>query len=83
MKSKLLFVAAAATAVSLMSLSGASAEGGCGPGWHRNPWGHCRPNGPVEVVPPVVVAPPVVVPVAPVCGPGFRWHWHWRRCVAW
>lgn len=19
--------------------------GGCGPGWHPNPWGECRPNG--------------------------------------
>ena len=19
--------------------------GGCGPGFHPNPWGHCRPNG--------------------------------------
>lgn len=18
---------------------------GCGPGWHRNRWGHCRPHG--------------------------------------
>ena len=62
-------------------------EGGCGPGWHRNEFGRCRPNGgPVVVVPggPVVVAPgaPVVVePVPVVCGAGFRWHPRYRRCV--
>lgn len=22
------------------------AAGGCGPGWHRGPYGGCRPNGP-------------------------------------
>jgi hypothetical protein len=83
---KLLSAASAAILVSLMSLDSASAAGGCGPGWHRNPWGVCRPNGgPVIVAPaaPVVVAPaPVVVEPAPiVCGAGFRWHPRWRRCV--
>jgi hypothetical protein len=58
-------------------------EGGCGPGFHRNEFGRCRPNA-VVVVPgvPVVVAPPVVVVPAPVvCGAGFRWHPRFRRCV--
>jgi hypothetical protein len=78
MRAKLLSAAPAAILLSLMSLSSASAEGGCGPGWHRNPWGVCRPNGG-----PVVIAPaPVVVAPAPVvCGAGFRWHPRWRRCV--
>lgn len=76
MISKLLPVASAAILLSIMSLTSASAEGGCGPGFHRNPWGHCRPNGPVVVAPPVVVVPAPVV-----CGPGFRWHPRWRRCV--
>jgi hypothetical protein len=51
--------------------------GGCGIGFHRGPYGRCRPNGPVIVAPaaPVVVAPPVV------CGVGFRWHPRFRRCV--
>jgi hypothetical protein len=64
--------------------------GGCGIGFHRGPYGGCRPNGPVVVAPavvapPVVVAPAVVAPpvvVAPVvCGVGFRWHPRFRRCV--
>ena len=60
--------------------------GGCGIGFHRGPYGRCRPNGPVIVAPvaPVVVAPPVApLVVAPpvVCGVGFRWHPRFRRCV--
>jgi hypothetical protein len=61
-------------------------EGGCGIGFHRGPYGGCRPNGvvvaPLVVAPPVVVvAPPVVVAPAVVCGVGFRWHPRFRRCV--
>jgi hypothetical protein len=86
---KLLLTASAAILLSLVCIHGASAEGGCGPGFHRGPYGGCRPNrGPVVVVPgaPVVVAPAVVAPavVAPapvVCGAGFRWHPGLRRCV--
>jgi hypothetical protein len=38
---------------------------GCGAGWHRGPYGRCRPNrGPVVVVP---GAPIVVVPRAVWC----------------
>src|SRR5262245_3814554 len=54
--------------------------GGCGIGWHRGPFGGCRPNaGPAVVAPaaPVVVAPVVVAPAAPavvarVCPPGYH-----------
>lgn len=31
--------------------------GGCGVGWHRGPYGHCRRNG---VGGPIVVAPPAI-----------------------
>ena len=73
---------AAAIFLSLVCVQSASAEGGCGPGFHRGPYGHCRPNGPVVVAPaPVVVAPAVVAPVPVVCGVGYRWHPHLRRCV--
>jgi hypothetical protein len=79
---KLLSVASAATLLSLVCIHSASAEGGCGPGFHRGPYGGCRPNGPVVVAPgAVVVAPAVVAPAPVVCGRGFRWHPGLRRCV--
>jgi hypothetical protein len=91
MSSKLLSAASAAILLSLVCIDSASAEGGCGPGFHRGPYGGCRPNGPVVVAPaaPVVVAPPAVVvrppvvvaPAPVVCGAGFRWHPRFRRCV--
>jgi hypothetical protein len=43
--------------------------GGCGPGFHRGPYGDCRPNvyrGPV-----IVGAPVVVRPIVRGCPPGF------------
>jgi hypothetical protein len=86
---RLVSASSAAIMLSLVCIHSANAEGGCGPGFHRGPYGACRPNrGPVVVVPgaPVVVAPAVVAPavVAPapvVCGPGLRWHPGLRRCV--
>jgi hypothetical protein len=94
MRLPLVAVTSAALLLSLVALDGASAEGGCGPGFHRNAYGRCRPNeGPVVApaapvvvapAPPVVAAPaaPVVVAPAPVvCGAGFRWHPRLRRCV--
>jgi len=77
MRPKMLSAASAAILLSLVSLDGASAAGGCGPGFHRGPYGGCRPNErPVVVVP---GAPVVVAPV--VCRGGFRWHPRYRRCV--
>jgi hypothetical protein len=91
-------ILAAGSAAFLLSLvvhvGGASAAGGCGPGFHPSPYG-CVPNrGPVVVAPgapvvvapaaPVVVAPAgpaVVVPAPVVCGRGYRWHPGFRRCV--
>jgi len=86
MHMKTVSAAVSATLLSLIAFDGALAAGGCGPGFHRNEFGRCRPNGPVVVVPgaPVVVAPgaPVVVAPAPVvCGVGYRWHPRFRRCV--
>ncbi|QRG08238.1 hypothetical protein EZH22_07985 [Xanthobacter dioxanivorans] len=50
---------------------------GCGWGYHRGPWGGCRPNGAVVVAPgPVVVAPRVVVPGPVVVAPRHCW---WRN----
>ncbi len=54
----------------LAAFSAAYAEGGCGWGYHRGPYGGCRANG----SPPVVVAPRTVVvapaPRAVVVAPG-------------
>jgi hypothetical protein len=58
-----LFAATAAEAMPLAALGQdqpglvAPVAGGCGPGWHRNAYGVCRPN----VAPGVVVAPGAVV----------------------
>ena len=60
---KYLFAAAVLVAGTFASFSAANAAGGCGPGWHRGPYGGCQPNRRAVVVrpAPVVVAPPVVV----------------------
>jgi hypothetical protein len=80
MNARLLSAASAAILLSLFCIDCASAAGGCGPGFHRGPYGGCQPNRGV-VVAPVVVAPAVVAPAAVVCGAGFRWHPGLRRCV--
>jgi hypothetical protein len=41
---RILLTAVAAGAV-LAAVSPANAMQGCGPGGHRGPYGHCRPNG--------------------------------------
>jgi hypothetical protein len=48
MLKKALFAALAA-GVALAGVSTADAAQGCGPGFHRGPYGVCRPNGPVVV----------------------------------
>lgn len=72
--------AAALVAGTVAGLGSASAEGGCGPGWHRTPYGNCRPNRGVVVVPgaPVVVERPVVVVPGRGCPVGFVWRY--GRC---
>jgi hypothetical protein len=78
---KVLFAAAILIAGTVASIGSASAEGGCGPGFHRNPYGECRPNrGPAVVVAPgvVVVERPVVVVPGRACPIGFVWRY--GRC---
>jgi hypothetical protein len=72
--------AAALVAGTIAGIGGASAEGGCGPGFHRNGYGECRPNrGPVVVEPGVVVVErPVVVVPGRACPVGFVWRY--GRC---
>jgi hypothetical protein len=60
----------------IAGFSAANAAEGCGPGFHRGPYGGCRPNrGDV-----VVVERPEVVVVRPgrVCPVGFSWRY--GRC---
>lgn len=52
---KLIFAAIAAS-TALAAVGPAQAAQGCGPGWHRGYYGHCRPNGP-----PVYGPGPVVI----------------------
>jgi hypothetical protein len=75
---KYLFAAAVLVASSFASFSAANAAGGCGPGWHRGPYGGCQPNrgGVVIVERPAPVV--VVRPVGRVCPYGFVWAY--GRC---
>jgi hypothetical protein len=71
--------AAVLLAVTFAGFGAANAAGGCGPGFHRGPYGGCRANG-VVVVAPRVVRPIVVVPRARVCPYGSVWRY--GRCRA-
>jgi hypothetical protein len=84
MKSKLLLAVLAAGAA-VTAVSPADARGGCGPGYHRGPYGGCRPNlgrGPVAVGP----APVIGVYYGGrgywdgnrYWGHRYRWHGGWR-----
>jgi len=79
---KYLFAAAVVAATVAGFGATADAAQGCGPGFHRGPYGHCRPNrGAVVVAPGAVVvrrAPVVVVPRGRVCPPGA--YWRYGRC---
>jgi hypothetical protein len=55
---KRIFAVALAAGVAFAAMSPAQARQGCGPGFHRGPYGHCRPNrgpGVVAVAPGLVV----------------------------
>jgi hypothetical protein len=77
-------LAAVAIASTFAAVSAANASGGCGPGFHRGPYGGCRPNGGPVFVGPGAYTVGVFYP-----GRGYwdgrRWwghreHWHggWR-----
>lgn len=81
---KIILLAFAATAC-FATISPVEAREGCGVGFHRGPYGHCRPNGGRPVV--VVPAGPAVGVFYP--GRGYwdghrywvhreRWHGGWR-----
>jgi hypothetical protein len=68
------YLFAAALVATTVAGFGATADAaqGCGPGFHRGPYGGCIANRGVVVVrrPPVVV----VAPRARVCPYGMRWY---------
>jgi hypothetical protein len=71
--------AAVLLASTVVSFGAANAAGGCGPGYHRGPYGGCLVNrGAVIVAPRVVERPIVVVPRGRVCPYGFVWRY--GRC---
>ena len=63
---KLIFAALAAGTM-FAALAPAEAAQGCGPGYHRGPYGHCRPNGPAAAI---GVGPLVI-------GTFYRGHGYW------
>jgi len=71
---KYLFAAALVAGTVASFGSAANAAGGCGPGFHRGPYGACRANAGVVVVerPAVVVVRPRVCPYGTV--------WRYGRC---
>ena len=55
---KTIIALAAAAAATVVAVAPASAADGCGHGYHRGPYGHCRPNwrhGPAVVPGPLVI----------------------------
>jgi hypothetical protein len=71
---KYLFAAALVAGTVASFGSAANAAGGCGPGFHRGPYGGCRANAGVVIR----RAPVVVVPRARVCP--YRMVWRYGRC---
>lgn len=68
-----------AVGASVAAVSSANAADGCGPGFHRGPYGRCHPNlgpGPMVGPGPVVVAPGV--PGLGIFYPG-RGYWDGHR----
>ena len=61
----------------LLAAPAAEARDGCGPGFHRNFYGWCRPN----------VRPYAYRPAYRRFGyhrwGGYRWHYSWHRRFAW
>jgi len=68
--------AAALVASTVAGFSAAEAAGGCGPGFHRGPYGGCRENRGMMIAPRFVERPGVVVmPRARICPRGFSWRY--------
>jgi|HubBroStandDraft_1064217.scaffolds.fasta_scaffold204307_2 hypothetical protein len=71
---KKVLLAAIATGLTLGAISTANAADGCGRGFHRGPYGHCRPNGPG----PAIVAPGIAIgPAGLTIGVFYPGHGYW------
>ena len=68
-------------AAALAGATAVQARDGCGPGGHRGPYGHCRPNG--YGYGPAVIAPGLVIGNF-YAGRGY-WdgHRYWQRRERW
>lgn len=84
---KKLILATVAAGAALAGVSPALAAQGCGPGWHRGYYGHCRPDGPPPVAYGYAPGPVVIGTYYPHRGWwdgrhywGHRHYWHggWR-----
>ncbi|HZZ89758.1 MAG TPA: hypothetical protein VFE13_15635 [Caulobacteraceae bacterium] len=86
---KKLMLATLCAAATLGAAATADAAGGCGPGYHRGPYGGCRANRWVGRGPVVVARAPFVAVRVPTVGiyyPG-RGYWYggryWGHRYAW
>ncbi len=72
---KKVLLAAAVAGLTLASVSAADAAGGCGPAFHRGPYGGCRAN---FARGPAIVAGPAIGVFYPGHGywDGHRYWWH-------
>jgi hypothetical protein len=66
---KKIMLGAVAAGLTLASVTAANAEGGCGPGFHRGPYGGCRAN--------YGAGPAVVVGGVPVLGVFYHGRGYW------
>ena len=79
---KKLFLTAIALGSLVAAAAPADARQGCGRGWHRGAYGHCRPNRGYHVAPPVRIG--VYYPHRGWWDGHhyrrhrYRWHGHWR-----
>lgn len=85
---KKILLAALASAAALAAVAPANARDGCGAGFHRGPYGHCRPNrgpdrGPHRGPGPVLIAPGLAIGTF-YPGRGY-WdgHRYWGHREAW
>jgi hypothetical protein len=77
MSMKKLFAVLVIAAASIATVSTADAAAGCGPGWHRDFWGHCVRNRAAVVV----AAPGGAVVVGRACPRHWHWSGYWGHCV--